>query len=146
LAAHGEQFLAVIREYCAEHGLAERAGQPDALHRTAPSRSEAIGQLLAAGHSVPEIQAMYGIGQRTVIDHLYRCVLAGQTFPAAQFLGLSELTNEEQESVLAAMRRLGTERLRPICDALNESVTFDKIAVMRLYYLCTEAQSATHNG
>ena len=75
LAQYGERFLAAIRAYCAEHGLAERpkTAAPAASTRepiVPKSRTEEVGRLFAAGQSVAEIGAMFGVTRGTVVQHL----------------------------------------------------------------------------
>ncbi|MCX6032103.1 MAG: RecQ family ATP-dependent DNA helicase [Chloroflexi bacterium] len=141
LVQHGERFLAAIRAYCAERGLAERPKpvETPTLTRTSTgekNRSAEVGELFAAGQSVAELQALYGVKQTTIVDHLSRCVWAGQTFPAEQILPLSQLAAEDQARVLAALAELGAERLKPLFDAVGGTISYEELTVMRLYYLC----------
>jgi ATP-dependent DNA helicase RecQ len=144
LAQHGERFLAAIRAYCAERGLAERPKPAETPMLTRAStgeknRTAEVGELFAAGQSVAELQALYDVKQTTIVEHLSRCVRAGQTFPAGRILPLSRLSTEDQARVLAAIAELGAERLKPLFDALGGAISYDELAVMRLYYLCAAA-------
>ncbi len=146
LAQYGEPFLAALRAYCAEHNLAERPRPADA---PAPSetgrrrRFEEVGALFAAGRSVPEIQAVYGVTWGTIVQHLGRCVWAGQRFPAERLRELSALGEADQARVLAAFAEHGTSQLRPVFEALGEAVTWDELHVMRMVYLCLEDEAKT---
>ena len=151
LAQYGERFLAVIRAYCAEHGLAERpkTAAPAALARepiVPKSRTEEVGRLFAAGHTVAEIGAMFGVTRGTVVQHLARCVLAGQRFAPERIRELSALTPEDQARVLAEFTEHGTERLKPVFEALEETIPYDELHIMRMVALCLEsATSAGHS-
>lgn len=139
LTQYGEPFLAAIRAYCAEHNIAERPRPPaaPALTDTGQKRRfEEVGALFAAGHSVPEIQAMFGVTRGTILQHLGRCVWAGQRFPLARLTALTELSAEDQARVLAVFAEHGAAQLKPIFEALGQAVSYDELHVMRLIYLC----------
>ena len=144
LAKYGEPFLAAIRAYCAEHSLQERpkANAPAAAAREpiAPgSRTEEVGRLFAAGYSVAEIQAMFGVTRGTVVQHLARCVWSGQRFAPERIRVISALPPENQTRVLAAFAAHGTERLKPIFEALGEAIPYDELHIMRMLALCLDA-------
>ena len=141
LAQYGERFLAAIRAYCAEHGLAERpkTAAPAASARepiVPKSRTEEVGRLFAAGHTVAEIEAMFGVTRGTVVQHLARCVWAGQRFAPERIRELSALTPEDQARVLAEFTTHGTERLKPVFEALEETIPYDELHIMRMLALC----------
>jgi ATP-dependent DNA helicase RecQ len=152
LAQYGERFLAVIRAYCAERGLVERSKTvtPTANAHEAVisgSRTEEVGRLFAAGHSVAQIGTMFGVTRGTVVQHLSRCIWAGQRFAPERISELSALNQEEQARVLAEFAALGTERLRPIFETLGETIPYDELHIMRMLALCLEdAPSAAHPG
>ena len=140
LAQYGERFLAAIRTYCAEHGLVERsktaapaaiAGEPI----IPKSRTEEVGGLFAAGHPVAEIGALFGVTRGTVVQHLSRCVWAGNRFAPERIREISALTPENQARVLAEFTTHGTERLRPIFEALEETIPYDELHIMRMLAL-----------
>jgi len=152
LVQYGEGFLAAIRAYCAEHGLTERPKTAaPAAHAREPivpkSRTEEVGRRFAAGHNVAEIQAMFGVTRGTVIQHLSRCVWAGQRFAPERIRELSALTLEDQARVLAEFTMHGTERLKPVFEALGETVPYDELHVMRMVTLCLgDTTSAACSG
>ena len=148
LAQYGERFLAAIRAYCAEHGLQE---QPKVTATVAPtresitpgSRKEEVGRLFAADHNVAEIQAMFGVTRGTVIQHLARCVWAGQRFAPERIRELSALNQEDQARVLAEFATHGTERLKPVFEALGETIPYDELHIMRMLALCLDGVTST---
>ena len=141
LAQYGERFLAAIRAYCAEHGLAERpkTAAPAAIARepiVPGSRTEEVSRLFAAGHPVAEIGAMFGVTRGTVVQHLARCVLVGQRFAPERIRELLALTPDDQARVLAAFATHGTERLKPVFEALGEAIPYEELHIMRMLALC----------
>ncbi len=141
LTQYSEPFLAAIRAYCAEHGLAERpkpAPAPERAVVSRGSRTEEVGVLFAAGHSVAEIQELFGVTQGTVIQHLGRCVWLGQRFAPERIRELSQLTPEDQDRALAALSEHGTEGLKPVFEALGGTIPYNELHVMRMYWLCAK--------
>ncbi len=143
LAQYGQRFLAEIAVYAAEHGLAERprpaaAGAPasPASRGQGLGRSAEVGDLFAAGRSIPDLQAMFGVTLATIINHLSRCVRAGRRFPAEPILEVSTASEADRRRALSCMAELGTDALRPIYDALEGTIPFDELQILRLYYLC----------
>ena len=146
LAQYGEPFLAAIRAYCAEHGLAEQpkpAPAPVPEGATVPrgSRTEEVGALFAAGQSMADIQALFGVTQGTVIRHLARCVWAGQRFAPEHIREMSQLSEEDQARALAALTEHGTAALKPVFEALGGTIPYDELHVMRMYWLCAKGAS-----
>jgi ATP-dependent DNA helicase RecQ len=148
LAQYGERFLAAIRAYCAERGIEER---PKTVTATANAReavipggrTEEVGRLFAAGHSVAEIGAMFGVTRGTVVQHLSRCIWAGQRFAPERIRELSALNQEDQARVLAEFAARGAERLKPIFEALGETIPYDELHIMRMLALCLGADAST---
>jgi ATP-dependent DNA helicase RecQ len=148
LAQYGERFLAAIRAYCAERGIVERpktvTATANARETVIPgSRTEEVGRLFAAGHTVAEIQAMFGVTRGTVVQHLARCVLAGQRFAPERIRELSALNQEDQARALAEFATHGTERLKPVFEALGEAIPYDELHILRMVVLCLEGVTST---
>jgi ATP-dependent DNA helicase RecQ len=141
----------MIRAYCAERGLKER---PNTLAPAATqekvvpgSRAEEVGRLFAAGQSVAKIQAIFGVTRGTVVQHLFRCVWSGQRFDAERIREISALTSEDQARVQAAFVAHGTERLKPIFEALSEAIPYEELHIMRMVVLCVrDAAAPDHSG
>ncbi len=134
-AAH---FLPLIQAYCQDKDLAER---PKLAVRQTESRrgarTELVGQSFQAGGSIRELARELGVKRRTIMDHLLRFVRAGNEIPPGDILEQSSLPAGQQARVLAAFEELGPEYLRPVFEALNETVSFDELHTLRLYYLVT---------
>ena len=60
----------------------------------------------------------------------------GQRFAPERIRELSALTPEDQARVLAEFATHGTERLKPIFEALEETIPYDELHVMRMLALC----------
>ena len=55
-------------------------------------------------------------------------------FPWNGFRAESRLSSETQDQVLAAFDELGADFLRPVFDALDKSVGYDELHLLRMIY------------
>ena len=92
------------------------------------------------GRSAADLQALYGVRQTTIVDHLYRYVRSGRTLDPDRVLAISGLDTETRACVMAAFAEHGPERLRPIFDALEGTVSWDELHLLRVYVLCRDAK------
>ncbi|MDZ7611731.1 MAG: RecQ family ATP-dependent DNA helicase [Candidatus Moranbacteria bacterium] len=78
--------------------------------------------LYTQGYSPGQIASERGIKERTVIGHLIEWYLSGGE------LKIDELVSpSEQEQIRQAAKKTGAQKLRPIKDALPETITYEKI-------------------
>ncbi|HWW75428.1 MAG TPA: RecQ family ATP-dependent DNA helicase, partial [Pyrinomonadaceae bacterium] len=78
--------------------------------------------LYEQGLTVEEICARRGLTEITVEGHLADCILRGRAFDVSQFVSTEDRTQIEQ-----AAARLGTERLKPLREALPRHITYRMI-------------------
>lgn len=144
LARYGPVFIPLIQDYCRQHDLSEqpksggtRTAAPRAAARPEQKRRHIqIGEAVNAGQSLAEVMAEFSLQQRTVIEHLERYQQEGHGLREAGYLSLVSVPPDLQQRALDAFEQFGTERLRPVFDALEEQVTFDDLRLLRLHYLC----------
>ena len=138
LGQYGGAFLAVLREYCAAHDLAERPKAPSAPPIVSSGltkrRFVEVGELFAAGYSVQQLQAQYGVQRSTILGHLSRFQQQGGAVDGDRVRAASTLTAEQQAQVLALFDELGAEALTPVFQALDGTISFDELHVMRVAY------------
>jgi ATP-dependent DNA helicase RecQ len=142
LEKYADVFLPLIQAYCRANQIAEKPktavtpNQPRSDSDVVLSpRTVEIGLAYNEGRSVDEITAVLGLQQRTIIGHLYKYAQAGHPLRPDGFREMSQLPAEMQEKVIAAYAELGTDFLRPVYEALNETVDWDELHILRLYYL-----------
>ena len=141
MGKYGQPFQDAIRAYCVEQGLQKRA-KPTApqlgmsTSRGEKRRFEEVGELFADGHSVDELQAVYGVKRGTIINNLTTYLRAGGRVDPQRVRTASALSPAQQEQVLAQLDELGANALRPVFDAFDGTVPYDELHIMRLYYLC----------
>jgi ATP-dependent DNA helicase RecQ len=138
LATYGDAFLAVLRAYCEPRGLTEQAASAPAPTRSAGGRALEVGKAFAAGESIAALQERYGVKPTTIIGHLAEYQRGGGAVDAERVLEVSGLGEAERERVLGAFAVHGTDRLGPVFAALNGSITYDELHLLRIYVLARE--------
>jgi len=94
--------------------LAPRAPKPSTVDETYA--------LYEQGLTIEEICAQRGLTEMTVEKHLADCILEGRPFDISQHVGEADLALIE-----AAVAEFGTERLRPLRDALPGHINYRMI-------------------
>ncbi len=140
LNSYADDFLPIIQDYCQENDLQEKhkpglATQPIAGRRT---RADEVLDLYNSGQTIPQISDTFGSKQRTVIGHLWKAVQAGKELRKGNLLSLSKLSTEDQQQVLDAFAELGTDYLRPIYEAMNATINYDELDLLRLHFASTK--------
>ena len=139
LERYGEQFLSSIRGYCVAQGLQERAKVVHApatfTGGLAKRRFVEVGELFAGGYSVEQLQAQYDVERSTILGHLATFQRQGGAVDGQRVLAVSRLLPEQQAQVLALFDELGADALSPVFQALNGSISYEELHVMRVVYL-----------
>jgi ATP-dependent DNA helicase RecQ len=84
---------------------------------------------------VGEIAEMFNVKLNIVVNNLWESVRNGEIIAADPLLAESTLTSDEQARVLKAFEELGADRLRPVCDALQEAIPYEELHLLRLYFV-----------
>jgi ATP-dependent DNA helicase RecQ len=146
---YGDTFLDLIRAYCQERNIPEgikpsppptsRGGSGTALSPSTSGpkkrRFEEVGELFTAGYSIEELQGIYNIRRGTIVRYLYQYLQAGHEIDVSKLSLALGLSAEQQAHVLSLFDELGAERLQPVYEALNGTIPYDELHIMRLYYL-----------
>ncbi|WP_019119838.1 DNA helicase RecQ [Brevibacillus massiliensis] len=130
---YGPPFLAAIRQYVAEHGSSRAAGEPEQTEaageaKKVPSHLLTL-QMYQAGKTLKEIAAERKLGLVTIQDHLLRCGREGHDVDWGAFIPAAH-----EAAILAAVRELGSEKLRPIKEQLPEEVDYMAIKAVIAKY------------
>ena len=141
LDRYGDAFLNVIGDYCRADGLDERPKiVTAAVPRRSNGRREEITGLYQEGNGVAELAEMFNIRPTTVINHLWESVREGETIPAQPLMAATSLSAADQTRVLQAFAKLGPERLRPVYDELRETIPYEELHLLRLYFVTSAAR------
>jgi ATP-dependent DNA helicase RecQ len=151
LENYADEFLPIIQAYCAEKGIEEKektavftgaaspstgSGYVTLRPRSNKSRTEEVADLFNTGQTIPEIADIFGVKQSTVLNHLWKTVQNGAELRSTNdILELSQLSPEEQEQALMAYDHLGFEALGPVYRALGETISYEELHILRLYFV-----------
>jgi hypothetical protein len=141
LDKYAAAFLPVIQAYCREQGLEEKQkpGSVPVPATSAGNRTSDVATLYNTGQSIADVAASYGVKERTVINHLWKAARAGEQLRPGGFLEHSQISAVKQEAVLAAFGELGVDFLRPVYEALNATVSYDELDLLRLHLVSTKS-------
>jgi ATP-dependent DNA helicase RecQ len=136
LKNYAGDFLPIIREYCRARGIPEvpraRARIRSAKRASRIDRALEVAGAYNGGQSVDAIAESLGITKRTVLKYLWRYAQAGHTLRLDGLLGMSNLSAKKRAEVLGCFEQLGTDYLRPVHEALNETVAYDELHLLRI--------------
>lgn len=137
LDKYGEIFISLIKDYCHQHGLtAPPKVELPLLSRTEQKpRHVQVGEAFNAGQSVAQLMESHNVQQDTILNHLLKYLQDGHALRHDEFLRFSSLPPEQQQRVLESFGRLGAEYLKPVFDALDGSVSYDELKILRLHHL-----------
>ena len=138
LARYAQDFLPILREYCSERGIAEQypTGHVPTPRKQPEGPSARTLEVLALheqGRTIAQICETFSVKPGTVIHHLWQALQAGRTVRGDTLADQISLPPEQLRRVLDAFAEHGTERLRPVFDALDGSVGYDDLHLVRLY-------------
>ncbi len=140
LERYGETFLAMIRAYCEERGIGERP-KPEAPARPArvPTggrpRREQVTEMYMQGEDPASIAQNLNIQWNSVMFYLWQSVLDGVRLDGPALLAQSRLPADERQAVFSTFDDLGVERLRPIYEALQETVPYEELHILRMCHI-----------
>lgn len=126
----GDRFLDCIVQYCASSKLASNmsAAQPADYATKARTPSSAVlkaWELFRTGASVDHVADEVTRSRGTVVNYLMDFIEAER--PATITAWISEA---DYEHIAAAVGELGTERLRPVFEALGGKVSYEDIRIV----------------
>lgn len=130
--SYGQEFLQVIRAYVEEENIDVASLERKTIKLEEPSnqedRYEATYNSYLENTSLDEIAQERKLSVGTIINHLERCHKKGKVVDWSRFIG-----PQEEEEILAAIDRLGLDKLRPIKESLAEEISYDhiKIAIIK---------------
>ncbi len=141
LDKYGSRFLKLIQDYCKEYDIRERPKQVPSRpsQRSKRRRHHQVGEAFNEGHSIAELTKQFSVKPGTIIQHLEKYSLEGNPLRIDGMTEALTLSQEQQELVLKVFEKEGNEMLRPVYDALDESVSYDELRLMRLYQRISES-------
>ncbi len=137
LEKYGEFFLLLIQQYLRENPdklMHTNSGKNQTRSNHVPKHIE-TSKLFNEGRTIEQIAEQFQIMPGTVIDHLHKFLLEGNSLKNDSILAFSKLTKERQDEVLKIFDKEGTMRLKSVFDEFGGEVGYDELKTMRVYYL-----------
>jgi ATP-dependent DNA helicase RecQ len=150
LNRYGEAFLEVIKPFCEKHGLKELRPSPSngKIASLQPSsgkqrssgetgeRTRLVAEAFNEGITVKDLMERHQVSRGTILEHLTKYMLAGNRLRKQEELDrLTSMTYDQRLAAFSAFDKFGQDLLKPIFDALNGSVNYDELRILRLLYL-----------
>ncbi|MCF6239038.1 MAG: RecQ family ATP-dependent DNA helicase, partial [Candidatus Marinimicrobia bacterium] len=147
-AKYGDPFMRAIADYCQVNQLTETPkagrGSGSSSKKIGRSRYQVVGEKYNEGSTVLQLAEEFKVKNQTIFDHLYKYSCAGNTLrPSNDFLEISQLSPEQQQTVSAAFQEFGTGALRPVYEALQEEVGYEELKIIRLHCLTEELKKTS---
>jgi ATP-dependent DNA helicase RecQ len=137
---YGNQFIEVIQKYMDDHGISPRPVKIDSSaaqeHKT-PSHLITY-QMYREGKSLDDIARERDLTPITIQDHLVRCSQEGCAVDWDTFI-----PPEYEEQIFQTIRQLGTEKLKPIKEALPDQIDYFAIKAVICKYMIRKIPQAT---
>ncbi|MBI5298484.1 MAG: DNA helicase RecQ [Chloroflexi bacterium] len=136
LQRYGDVFLELIKSYCEKRGLKEVRKASSRDKSDSGRRYAIVGEAYNVGESVQSLMKRYQVTAGTILDHLTRYVLAGNSLRSGSDLqALTSATPEQRQSAFAAFDELSPDFLKPVYDKLNGALNYDDLKILRMLYL-----------
>lgn len=136
LRQYGHAFLEVIQAYSKKHELKEKHNETSRDKSDANRRYVMVGEAYNAGETVKNLMDRYHVSSGTILEHLTRFVIAGNTLRDGEDLhALTPVTPEQQQAAFAAFDEFSPTFLKPIYEKLNGDVNYDQLKILRLLYM-----------
>jgi len=138
LEKYGADFIKAITEYLEGHGrkVEGSGGQNKCVDTPArkPEREKNPSHVITwkmyqEGKPLTEIARERGIKISTVQEHLFKCCNEGLAVNLDQFI-----PGKYESLILEAIQKLGTEKLKPIKEALPEEIEYSEIKAVIYKY------------
>lgn len=137
----GKIFLSVIKRYCGDRNIKEKLKNRNLdITVTRPNtakklRYQIVGEAYNAGKSIPVLMKEFDVKMSTILGHLYRYAIEGNTLKRNDFTYLSKLSESAKEKVMKSFNKLGTHSLGMVYSDLLEEVDYEELSILRLCYL-----------
>ena len=99
-------------------------------------RTRLVAEAFNEGIAVKDLMERHQVSRGTILEHLIKYMLAGNRLRKQEELDrLTSVTSDQKLASFSAFDEIGPDLLKPIFDALNGSVNYDELRILRLLYL-----------
>lgn len=148
---YGKHFLAVISKYCKENSFVKSAAPQlsvrpskhaaakaaDSLHKkpAKPARQDIVIELYNKGLSLGQLARHFEVKEPTIVKYLLTYVEAGNSLNTRLLLDAVKASPESRVKVFACFKSESCERLTPVFEKLNGTVSYEDLHLLRIVYL-----------
>lgn len=133
--SYGEDFINLVKDYISKKNIDVNKIRRKASKRLSTQQIDSNNRLdryektynyYLEGLSLQEIAVKRNLTQGTIINHLKRCENSGRKVDWSRFID----DPEKEKEILTVIDKLGTERLKPIKEALPKDISYDDIKLI----------------
>lgn len=145
LVKYADEFLSLIMEFCEKNDLREVSNTQVASTQAKPSASKAssVGSKtkevvlrFEAGESITDLSKSLKVKDNTIYNHLYKYAQLGNKLSQPErLLDAVKLPEKQINKAIEAFETHGSERLKPVYEALGEQVSYEQLHLIRVLYL-----------
>lgn len=142
MAAMGERFLAVIRDFANKHGIREMPISSLKANKMAFGRSRTKASWKIKGHtfdetkrlllqklSIEEIVRRRGLSETTIVGHIEKLAATGEELE----LTYLKLPLKQFEKIKTAFYKTGGWALKPAREYLGEEFSYEELRMVRIF-------------
>ncbi|NJL48800.1 MAG: hypothetical protein HC929_16625 [Leptolyngbyaceae cyanobacterium SM2_5_2] len=145
LDQYGEAFLAVIRQFCADHGV---SSNPVAHRKTVRVRLQTPSdthrftlQLHHQGLSIEEIADQRGLKPTTITSHLEQLISSGESVDLDRLVPVTR-----QQAIRSALQETDSLSLTDLREQLGQTYEFDEIRLVRAAWQAQRTTARTETN
>jgi len=134
LNKYGSRFLKIILHYCRSKEIGRRYIDDSPLMQK--RKYELVAEAYNSGVTVEKILTDFSMKFESLIRHLKKYIDEKGKVKPERLLAYIEADKSQQSKVFRLFEKSGTELLRPIYDAMNGTVSYRDLHILRFYYDC----------
>jgi len=130
---YGADFAAIITRYCDERGLSEKTKPPRTRVKADDEyRHRQVGRAYNEGREIEELMNDFGVQRGTILNNLYRYYGETGALRPEGIAAMLTLPAETGAKIFDLFEKYGVDRLKPVVDALEGTVSYDDLHLYRL--------------
>lgn len=120
LVKYGNVFIEAISDYVLKNNIDVQAVSPDKKVKPPKQDTKLVSyEMFSNGMSIDEVASNRGLSRVTIEGHLIDCLEKGMDLDLTKYVH-----TEFEDEIMNAIRDIGTEKLKPIKEALPEDVSY----------------------
>ncbi len=145
LSKYADFFLSIIADFCSQNSLHEVPNKQSASTQvkkeiakssSVSSKTKELVDAFEMGNSVAELARSLKVKENTIYSHLYKYTQTGNKMDKPQrLIDEAKLSEDQVQNGIAAFDEHGSERLKPVYEAMSEALSYEQLHLLRVFYL-----------